>query len=75
MSNPQINTTNPRFGGWRKSTRSGPSQSCVYVSPAVDGSGDVAVADGKAGPGSPIQVYDRAAWTAFVDAVKAGVVA
>lgn len=72
MSDPQYtNITDPRFTRWRKSTRSGGSESCVEVSEAVDGSGDVAVADSKAGPSAPIRVFTRPAWGAFVAAAKA----
>ena len=70
MSDPRINITDPRFRSWAKSTRSGPNESCVYVSPG--GAGAVGVADGKAGPESPIQVYNSEAWRAFIAGVKAG---
>ena len=73
MSDPQFNnTTNPRFATWMKSPESGANEGCVYVSSAVDGSGDVAVADSKAGPDAPIQVFNRVEWTAFLAGAKSG---
>lgn len=72
MLDPQINTTDPRFGGWWKSSRSGPNESCIYVSANA---GDVAIADGKAGPDSPIIVVDRVVFAAFVAATRAGTLA
>lgn len=75
MSDPYqfSNTSDPRFARWWKSSRSNGSDGCLYVSadmPAV-----VALADSKAGPGAPIRVVDRSAWTEFVAAVKAGYIA
>jgi hypothetical protein len=72
MPDPTINITDSRFTGWVKSPSSGPSEGCLYVSPAADGSGDVAVADDKAGPNSPIQVYTRTEWNAFLSGAKSG---
>lgn len=73
MSDPQFsNTSNPRFTAWEKSPASGANEGCLYVSPAGDGSGDVAVADSKAGPDAPIQVYNRTEWTAFLAGAKSG---
>jgi hypothetical protein len=74
MSDPQqfSNTSNPRFPSWVKSARSGGTDSCVYVSTAADGSGDVAVADSKAGPEAPVLVFNRAEWTAFLSGAQDG---
>ena len=72
MSDPHINSSDPRFTSWVKSTRSGPNESCVYVSPAGDSSDDIGVADDKAGPESAIQVFSHESWTCFIAAVKAG---
>jgi hypothetical protein len=73
MSDPQFsNTTNPRFSGWMKSPLSEGTGGCLYVSAAADGSGDVAVADSKAGPDAPIQVYNRTEWAAFLEGAKTG---
>lgn len=69
------NTTDPRFQVWWKSARSGPSDQCVEVSLAVDGTGDVAVADSKAGSASPILVFGRESFGAFVTATKMGAIA
>lgn len=74
MSDPQqfSNGTNPRFTAWMKSPDSGGNEGCLYVSTAGDGSGDVAVADSKAGPDAPIQVFNRTEWTAFLAGAKSG---
>jgi hypothetical protein len=73
MSDQQFtNITDPRFGIWRKSTRSQGTGNCVAVSSAADGTGAVAVADTKAGPEGPTQVYGREAWTAFLAGAKSG---
>lgn len=74
MSDPQqfTNTTDQRFVSWEKSPTSGPNEGCLYVSPATDGSGDVAIADSKAGPDAPVQVYNRTEWTAFLSGARAG---
>ncbi|GAB3817557.1 DUF397 domain-containing protein [Micromonospora zhanjiangensis] len=70
MSDPQFtNTTDPRFTAWRKSTKSGNEGTCVFVAESTD---TVAVADSKAGPDAPIVAVDRAAFAAFIGAVKAG---
>lgn len=66
------NTSNPRFARWVKSPDSGGNDGCVYVSPAGDGSGDVAFADSKAGPDAPIQVFNRTEWDAFLSGAKSG---
>lgn len=66
------NTTNPRFQSWRKSSRSGPSDQCVEIATAVDSSGDVAIADSKAGGVAPILVFDSESFAAFVTAAKVG---
>jgi hypothetical protein len=55
-----------------KSSESGGNEGCLYVSTAADGSGDVAIADSKAGPDAPIQVYNRTEWTAFLAGAKMG---
>ncbi|MGC4855249.1 DUF397 domain-containing protein [Micromonospora sp. DT4] len=74
MSDPRqfTNRTNARFSKWMKSPSSGPNEGCLYVSSAADGSGDVALADSKAGPDAPIQILNRVEWTAFIDGAKAG---
>lgn len=74
MSDPQqfSNTTDPRFSSWMKSPQSGGNEGCLYVSTAGDGSGDVGLADSKAGPDAPIQVLTRTEWTAFLGGAKAG---
>lgn len=66
------NTADPRFTDWVKSTASGGNEGCLYVSTAADGSGDVALADSKAGPDAPVQVYNRTEWTAFLAGAKSG---
>ena len=74
MPDPQqfTNTTDPRFAGWLKSPRSGGNESCLYVSAAGDGSGDVGVTDSKAGPDGPVLVLNRAEWDAFLGGAKEG---
>lgn len=73
MSDPQFtNRTDARFAAWMKSPASGGNEGCLYVSTALDGSGDVALADSKAGPDAPIQVLNRTEWTAFLDGAKDG---
>lgn len=74
MSDPQqfTNRTNPRFEYWLKSPDSGGSEGCLYVSTATDNSGDVALADSKAGPDAPIQILNRVEWTAFLSGAKSG---
>lgn len=71
MSDPQINTTDARFRHWRKSSRSGNEGTCVYLSPALDGS-LVGIADSKAGPDAPVLVCSAAAVRGLVAAVKVG---
>ncbi|MEU4777445.1 DUF397 domain-containing protein [Micromonospora sp. NPDC023633] len=74
MSDPQqfTNHTDPRFTSWMKSPESGGNEGCLYVSTASDGSGDVALADSKAGPDAPIQVFNRTEWVAFLGGAKSG---
>jgi hypothetical protein len=74
MSGPQqfTNLTDPRFTSWAKAPQSGGNDGCLYVSTSVDGSGDVAIADSKAGPAAPIQVYNRVEWEAFIAGAKSG---
>lgn len=64
--------TDPRFRSWWKSSRSGPNDQCVEVSLAVDETGDVAVADSKAGAVAPILVFTRESFGAFVTAARSG---
>jgi len=66
------NRTDPRFTRWTKSPLSSGNEGCIYLAKADDGSGDVAIADSKAGPDAPIQVYSRVEWVAFKDGVKSG---
>lgn len=72
MSGKFSNTSDPRFRRWVKGSASGGSDGCLFVAPAEDGSGDVAVADSKAGPAAPVQVFNRLEWTVFRDGIKAG---
>ena len=74
MSDPQqfTNTTDSRFTRWEKSPASGPSEGCLYVSPAADGSGDVGLADSKAGATGPVTILNRTEWTAFLTGAKSG---
>jgi hypothetical protein len=53
---------------FRKSTHSGPESHCVEVA-ATDNA--VLVRDSKHADG-PVLTFDRPAWTAFLDAVRAG---
>lgn len=66
------NASNPRFRRWVKGSGSGGSDGCLFVATAEDGSGDVAIADSKAGPGAPVQVYNRHEWDVFLTAAKSG---
>ena len=66
------NVSDPRFRVWVKAPQSGGNDGCVYVASAVDGSGDVALADSKAGPDAPVQVYNRVEWAAFLAGAKSG---
>lgn len=72
MSDPQqfTNTTDSRFTRWRKSSKSGGSESCLFVDDTT--AGVVAVCDHKDGPDGPVHAFPRSAWAAFVNAVKAG---
>lgn len=74
MSDPQQfrNITDPAFVDWVKSPRSGNSDGCLYVAPAVDGSGRVALADSDDGPEGPVVVLTRASWEAFRGGVADG---
>ena len=72
MSRTFRNISDQRFLRWVKSSASGGSDGCLYVSPAEDGSGDVAIADSKEGQDGPIQVYSRGEWIAFLVGVKRG---
>lgn len=75
MSDPQQfkNTTDPRFVEWSKSEiTSGPSEGCVYVSRAADGSGDVALTESETGPQGPIAVVSQRSWEAFLAGAKLG---
>jgi hypothetical protein len=56
---------------WYKSSRSAGNGACVEVATLSSG---VAVRDSK-DPDGPMLQFDRAAWTAFVAAVKTGEIA
>ena len=62
--------TQPRFTAWRKSSRSSGGGNCVEVAPADDAN-VVGVRDTKNRDGGTLQ-FGAAAWTAFVDGVRAG---
>ncbi|MEO3922724.1 DUF397 domain-containing protein [Micromonosporaceae bacterium B7E4] len=74
MSDPQFtNTTDDRFTDWSKSEQtSGPSEGCLYVARANDGSGDVALTESEAGPTGPITVVNARSWEAFLAGAKLG---
>jgi hypothetical protein len=55
---------------WRRSSRCGTHGSCVEISD-LDG-GAVAVRDGKTPDTSPILVFDRETWLAFISGIQAG---
>ncbi|MFB4280817.1 DUF397 domain-containing protein [Nonomuraea sp. MTCD27] len=55
---------------WRKSSFCNGAAACVEVSPLPDGG--VAVRDSKLGDDSPVLRVPAADWTAFVEAVKYG---
>lgn len=60
---------------WHVSTKSdGGSGNCVEAGPVLDGSGRVAVRDSKDRAGA-VMVYSATTWTAFLTAVKAGLLA
>ncbi len=67
-----INVTDARFSRWVKAPQSGPSEGCLYVSVAEDGSGAVALAESTDGERGPIVVVDRRSWAAFLDGAKDG---
>ncbi len=67
-----INVTDARFARWVKAPQSGPSEGCLYVSAAVDGSGDVALAESTDGERGPIVIVDRRSWSAFLVGAKGG---
>lgn len=62
--------SDPRFSGWRKSTRSDGGSNCVQVGRAVNGS-FVGVCDSKAGPTGPVIAVSLPAWARFVSNFKA----
>ncbi|MDG4834495.1 DUF397 domain-containing protein [Solwaraspora sp. WMMD1047] len=67
-------TPAPRVA-WHVSSRSeGGSGNCVEAGPVLDGSGRVAVRD-TYDRGGPVLVYRSAGWTAFLTAVRSGVLA
>ncbi|MFY1686513.1 DUF397 domain-containing protein [Plantactinospora sp. WMMB782] len=66
------NTSDPRFRRWVKGSTSGGSDGCLFVASAEDGSGDVAIADSKAGPAAAVQVFNRREWAVFLAGAKAG---
>jgi hypothetical protein len=74
MSDPQkfSNTTDGRFAAWSKSPTSGPSEGCVYVSRATDGSGDVALTESETGPQGPITVVSAKSWDEFLAGARTG---
>jgi hypothetical protein len=65
-----ISHNDPRFVGWRKSTRSDGGSNCVQVGRCVDGSGVVGVVDSKAGPSGSVLVFEPSSWRAFVGAMR-----
>lgn len=67
-----VNATDPRFAEWRKAPQSGPSEGCLYVSRAGDGSGDVALAESTDGERGPVIVLSRRSWEAFLEGAKTG---
>ncbi len=72
MSGKFSNTSDPRFRRWMKGSTSGGSDGCLFVAAAEDGSGDVAIADSKAGPDAGVQVFNRREWDVFLTGAKAG---
>ncbi len=60
------------FVGWVKSSYSGVENACVEWSPDHFASyGTVPLRDSM-DPGGPALAFDAAAWTSFIDAIKAG---
>lgn len=53
---------------WRKSTFSAYNGSCVEVADLAPG--QIGVRDSKAGPLSPVLLFDRADWASFLRTLK-----
>jgi Domain of unknown function (DUF397) len=63
-------TESADFTQWRKSSRSSGGDNCVEV--ALDGTGRIGVRDSKQGGLSPVLVFSRGEWDAFLSGAKAG---